>query len=189
MAGTSFDSGRQDASPEALLAAIASGSRPAFEALYHQTSGKLFGICLRVLSTRSEAEDVLQEVFTMVWRKAAQFDAGRANAMAWLSMIAHSRAIDRLRMLAARGQLIPIDTAIDLEDPASPLDETQADADRKRLENCFRELDTRRQALIRAAFFDGSTYEELAARTGAPLGSVKSWIRRGLLQLRGCLDR
>lgn len=175
--------------PEALLASVALGSREAFEALYRRTSAKLFGICLRVLPERAEAEDVLQEVFAAIWQKAAQYDAGRASAMAWLAMIARNRAIDRLRTQPARARTAVIDLA-SLADPQSgPPDAAERAADCERLDHCLRELDTRPRMLIRAAFFDGATYEELAARSGSPLGSVKSWIRRGLLQLRACLER
>jgi DNA-directed RNA polymerase specialized sigma24 family protein len=87
---------------EALLAQVALGSREAFDALYRGTANRLFGICLRVLAERSEAEDALQDVFTTVWRKASQFDATRASAMAWLAMIARNKAIDRLRSMPAR---------------------------------------------------------------------------------------
>jgi RNA polymerase sigma-70 factor, ECF subfamily len=183
-------SGPDGATPEALLAKVALGSRAAFEQLYGQTSAKLFGICLRVLPVRAEAEDVLQEVFATIWQKAAQYDASRASALAWLGMIARNRAIDRLRTLPAGGHTTPIDLASELTDPqAAPHDDAERAADRKRLDNCLEELDTRRRTLICAAFFDGSTYEELAVRSGSPLGSVKSWIRRGLLQLRACLER
>jgi RNA polymerase sigma-70 factor, ECF subfamily len=176
--------------PEALLASVALGNRRAFEALYRQTSAKLFGICLRVLAERAEAEDILQEVFATVWQKAAQFDPARASAIAWLAMIARNRAIDRLRTLPARARLAPIDIAEQIADPRiAPFEELRASADRARLETCLHELDARRRTLIYAAFFDGSTYEELAMRSGSPLGSVKSWIRRGLLQLRECLQR
>ncbi|HUA24983.1 MAG TPA: sigma-70 family RNA polymerase sigma factor [Steroidobacteraceae bacterium] len=178
------------ASLETLLADVVLGSRQAFETLYHQTSRQLFAICLRVLTQRAEAEDVLQEVFATVWRKAAQFDAGRASAMAWLAMIARNKSIDRLRSFPSARGVAPLEVAEQIEDPnASPPRDAQAAADRARLELCMRELETRRRSLIRAAFFDGSTYEELAGRIGAPLGSVKSWIRRGLLQLRECLER
>jgi RNA polymerase sigma-70 factor, ECF subfamily len=179
-----------DASPEMLLAGIASGSRRAFETLYRQTSNRLFGICLRVLVERAEAEDVLQEVFTTVWRKAAQFDARRADALTWLAMIARNRAIDRLRARPAEARMKHLELTDDVEDLHRPASEQmQSDADRLRLQRCLRELDARRQSLILAAFFEGSTYEELAVRCGFPPGSVKSWIRRGLLQLRACLER
>ena len=177
------------ASPEALLAQVALGNRAAFETLYRDTSPKLFGICLRVLTDRSEAEEVLQEVYTSVWRKASQFDAARAGAMAWLGMMARNRSIDRLRAMPARAQHSPLEMAAELADPgASPAQQAETLTDRARLEHCLQRLEPKRHSLIRAAFFDGSTYEELATRIEAPLGSIKSWIRRGLIQLRTCLE-
>src|SRR5580692_12871651 len=87
---------------EALLAQVALGNRAAFEALYRGTSNRLFGICLRVLTQRSEAEDALQDVYTAVWRKAGQFDPSTASANAWLAMIARNKAIDRLRAMPSQ---------------------------------------------------------------------------------------
>ncbi|HEX4023536.1 MAG TPA: sigma-70 family RNA polymerase sigma factor [Steroidobacteraceae bacterium] len=172
-----------------MLGQVALGNRAAFEALYHDTSRKLFGICLRLLAERSEAEDALQETFTTVWRKAVQFDAARASPIAWLAMIARNKAIDRLRARPARSRMAPIEAIEELEDPrASPHQQAQALADRSRLDACIQQLEAQRRSLICAAFFEGSTYEELAVRIGSPLGSVKSWIRRGLLQLRSCLQ-
>jgi RNA polymerase sigma-70 factor, ECF subfamily len=174
---------------DGLLAEVANGSRNAFESLYRATSSKLFSVCLRVVSDRGEAEDVLQEVFTTIWHKAHQFDPSRASPIAWLAMIARNKAIDRVRAQPARGTLAPIEFADDIADTgASPLQSAVSANERDRLEACMDQLDARRQSLIRAAFFDGSTYEELAQRIASPLGTVKSWIRRGLLQLRGCLE-
>lgn len=174
----------------ALLQDVARGDRGAFEALYRTTSGTLLGICVRVLSDRSEAEDVLQEVYVAVWNKAAQFDAGRARAMAWLCSIARHRAIDRLRHLPGPAQRAPIELIDAAPDNSpSPAAQAEADTERMRLDECLQQLEPRRQTLIRTAFFEGATYDELASRSGSPLGSVKSWIRRGLLQLRTCLER
>jgi RNA polymerase sigma-70 factor, ECF subfamily len=173
---------------ESLLAQVALGNREAFEALYRGTANRLFGICVRLLTERSEAEDALQDVFTTVWRKASQFDATRASATAWLAMIARNKAIDRLRSMPARQTRASLDLAEELEDPgASPPQQAQAATDRAQLETCLERLEPRRRSLIRAAFFDGLTYEELAKSIQAPLGTIKSWIRRGLLQLRECL--
>jgi RNA polymerase sigma-70 factor (ECF subfamily) len=172
-----------------LLEEIALGSRQAFEKLYRDSSPQLFAICLRIVSHRAEAEDVLQEVFATVWRKAAQYDVQRAGAMSWLAMIARNKAIDRIRSHPQARKSEPLELAEGIADPtASPQLDAQASADRERLDECLKRLDDRRRSLIRAAFFDGSTYEELAARVGSPLGSVKSWIRRGLMQLRECLE-
>jgi RNA polymerase sigma-70 factor (ECF subfamily) len=177
------------ASAEALLAQVALGNRAAFDALYRATANRLFGICLRVLAQRAEAEDALQDVYTAVWRKAAQFDPRKATATAWLAMIARNKAIDRLRSMPAQQSRASFDLARDVEDPgASPVQQVQTATDRAQLEHCLERLEPRRRSLIRAAFFDGLTYEELAGRLETPLGSIKSWIRRGLLQLRECLD-
>jgi RNA polymerase sigma-70 factor (ECF subfamily) len=174
---------------EILLAQVAMGDRAAFNTLYRSTASRLFGICLRVLTQRSEAEDALQDVYTAVWRKAAQFDATKASATAWLAMIARNKAIDRLRSMPAQQARSSLELAENVEDTAASLpQQVQTAADRARLEHCLERLEPRRRSLIRAAFFDGLTYEELSAKIEAPLGSIKSWIRRGLLQLRECLD-
>lgn len=174
----------------ASIMAVAKGDRDAFERLYRATSAKLFGVCLRVLPDRDEAQDVLQEVYATVWRKADQFDAGRASAVSWLAMIARNKAIDRVRANPSRSRNAPIEWADNVADPApSPLAVTELATDNTRLNSCMEQLDNRRRSLIRTAFFDGATYEELAARIGSPLGSVKSWIRRGLQQLRACLEQ
>lgn len=174
-----------------LLARVADGDRHAFEQLYASVSPRLFGICLRLLRERADAEDTLQEVFATIWHKAGQFDPGKAAAMTWLATLARNRAIDRLRAAPPRGSQDPIELAEVLadEDGAGPMPAAEAASDRARLEHCLGGLEPRRSTLIRAAFFDGSTYEELAHRSGSPLGSVKSWIRRGLAQLRTCLER
>ncbi len=171
-----------------LLLAVAGGDAAAFERLYRTTSAKLFGICLRVLPQRAEAEEVLQEVFFGIWRKAEQFDATRASAMTWLSMMTRNKAIDRLRSNAgARGQT-PIELdEIEADTTASEVAEVAQD--QARIEVCLDELEAPRRHLIRIAFFEGATYEELAERSGNPLGTVKSWIRRSLLKLKACLER
>jgi RNA polymerase sigma-70 factor (ECF subfamily) len=104
---------------EALLAQIAMGNRAAFDALYRATANRLFGICLRVLTQRSEAEDALQDVYTTVWRKAAQFDPSKAGATAWLAMIARNKAIDRLRSLPFQQARTSLELDQDVEDPAA----------------------------------------------------------------------
>lgn len=172
-----------------LLARIAEGDRSALRALYEATSAKLFGVCLRILSDREEAEDVLQEVFVTIWRRADRFDPARASVATWISTIARNRAIDRLR---ARGPLARADPIEDLEIADHQPDAEMrlaAAGDAARLQACLAELDPRTQSVIRTAFFEGVTYEALARRMDAPLGTVKSWIRRGLARLKGCLER
>lgn len=172
-----------------LMARIAAGDRAALKRLYEATSAKLFGVCLRILSDREEAEDVLQEVYVTVWRRADRFDPDRASVVTWVSTIARNRAIDRLR---ARGPVARAEPIEDLEiaDDAAGAETLLAAADdASRLQGCLSELDARTQAVIRTAFFEGLTYEALARRMDAPLGTVKSWIRRGLARLKGCLER
>lgn len=172
-----------------LMPRIAGGDRDALRRLYAATSAKLFSVCLRILSDRDESEDVLQEVYLTIWRRADRFDESRAGVMTWLSTIARNRAIDRLR---ARGPLAHAEQVDDLEiEDEAPRAEALLEAaqDRGRLRGCLDELDERTRQAIRTAFFEGLTYEALAARLNAPLGTVKSWIRRGLIKLRGCLER
>jgi len=171
-----------------LMSRIASGDRGALRQLYQATSAKLFGVCLRILSDREESEDVLQEVYVTIWRRADRFDAGRASVMTWVSTIARNRAIDRLR---ARGPLAYADQIDDMEIADGQIGAEallSAADDQGRLHRCLAELDKRTQQVIRTAFFEGVTYDALARRMDAPLGTVKSWIRRGLAKLKGCLE-
>ncbi|CAN5390256.1 sigma-70 family RNA polymerase sigma factor [soil metagenome] len=171
-----------------LMPRIAAGDRAALRQLYQATSAKLFGVCLRILSNRDESEDVLQEVYITIWRRADRFEAGRASVMTWISTIARNRAIDRLR---ARGPLAYAEQVEELEiDDGQPRADTLLEAaqDGEALGKCLSELDDRTEKVIRTAFFEGVTYEALAARMDAPLGTVKSWIRRGLAKLKGCLE-
>ncbi len=173
----------------AALVRVASGDRAALRLVYQDTSAKLFGVCLRILKDRGEAEDVLQEVFLTVWRKAASFDPGRASPITWRVAIARNRAIDRLRASSASRRLEPIESADAVSDPApAAVERVELAQQHQRLSRCLEELEARHASAIRAAFLDGNTYEDLAARMHVPLGTMKSWIRRGLLKLRACLE-
>jgi RNA polymerase sigma factor (sigma-70 family) len=174
----------------AALHRVANGDRRALRLVYDMTSAKLFGICLRILKDRNEAEDVLQEVYLTVWRKASAFEETRASPITWLVAIARNRAIDRLRSAGAASPTLPIEAADTVEDPApSAAESLEAAQEERRVKSCLDELEARQSAAIRAAFMDGFTYEQLALRTGVPLGTMKSWIRRGLAKLRECLER
>jgi RNA polymerase sigma-70 factor, ECF subfamily len=174
----------------AALARVPEGDRAALQTVYRLTSAKLFGVILRILGNQAEAEDVLQDVYLTVWRKAADFDAGRASPMTWLIAIARNRAIDRLRASSRGGRMEPIDAAADLADEAPGADRTLADRQESaRLHACLATLATHERAALRGAFFDGNTYEELAARMNVPLGTMKSWIRRAMIKLKACLEQ
>lgn len=171
-----------------LLRAISGGDRDALKTLYGRTSAKLFGICVHLLRSDSEAEEVLQDVYITVWQKAGSFEPGRASPITWLAVLARNKAIDRLRL--RRLPTDTIDAAADVPDSgASALELLERSEERERLNHCLEELEERQRAMIRAAFMDGATYPELAEREKVPLGTMKSWIRRGLIRLRGCLER
>jgi RNA polymerase sigma-70 factor, ECF subfamily len=174
----------------AAIARVAAGDRAALRLVYAATSAKLFGVCLRILGDRSEAEDVLQEVYLTVWRKAARFDESVASPITWLVAISRNRAIDRLRSGAVARASLPIEAAGEIADAGpSAIERLEASDEHTRLDGCLEELETRQRAAIRAAFLDGLTYDELARRSEVPLGTMKSWIRRGLMKLRACLER
>jgi RNA polymerase sigma-70 factor (ECF subfamily) len=175
----------------AALAAAAGGDRNALQTIYRLTSAKLFAVCVRILGERSEAEDVLQEVFMTVWRRAASFDPALSSPMTWLIAIARNRAIDHVRARGQNRRMEPIeDDAAELADNRPAADATLQDAqDQAALHRCLDGLASREQAALRGAFFDGNTYEELAERMGMPLGTMKSLIRRAMIKLKACLQQ
>ena len=179
---------RPNADVDALLRAVAAGDRHALRTLYDRTSAKLYGICLRMLGDEGEAQDVMQELYTTAWTKAGQFDPAKAGAITWLTVLARNRSIDRLRQRRDPGAVLE-DAADVASEAPSQLDVLEQSEDARRLEHCLDELDERAQTMIRAAFFEGASYPELARREDVPLPTMKSWIRRGLLRLRGCLER
>ncbi len=184
-------SSSEDAEPrlEPLLARVAEGDRAALERIYRQTSPKLFGVCLRILKDRNEAEDVLHEVYVSLWRRARSYDEAQGRAVAWLTTVTRNRAIDRLRARASRRtSALPEGFEAPDEGPSAFARLASAE-DASALHRCLGELDDRSRDAIRTAFFEGVTYEQLAQRWDVPLGTMKSWIRRGLIRLRGCLEQ
>jgi RNA polymerase sigma-70 factor (ECF subfamily) len=167
-----------------LLQACAGGNRLAFEALYRATSAKLFGICIRYVNNRADAEDVLQEVFTTVWLKAGSFDPRLAGAITWMATIARHKAIDRRR---AQHRHEDLDEVTEWPGQLSVLEIVEAQRQNSQIDQCMETLGEQQKTYIRVAFFEGYSYAELAARHSIALGTMKSWIRRGLLQLRTCL--
>lgn len=171
-----------------LVNQVSAGDRESLRTLYDRTSAKLYGICLRVLGDEAEAQDAMQEVYLTVWRKAAQYDETRASPITWLATIARNRSIDRLRSRRQPAETLEAASAIP-DDAPSSFDVLEQAEDASRLSRCLDELEERAARMIRAAFFNGATYPQLAEKEGVPLPTMKSWIRRGLQRLRGCLDR
>ncbi|MEH3158318.1 MAG: sigma-70 family RNA polymerase sigma factor [Sphingomonas taxi] len=166
--------------------------RTAFRRVYAMTSAKLFGICLRICGERQAAEDVLQEVYVTIWRRAPSFEPGRSSPVTWLATIARNRAIDWRR--ANRKPPPPPDLDIgrgpirEPVDDAAPVDEVMIGVEQAdRLQLCLLDLEERARQAICSAFLDGMTYSELARRDDVPLPTMKSMIRRALLRLRKCM--
>lgn len=181
-----------DAAREKLKAAmvrLAAGDRAALEEIYRATSVKLFGICYRILGDRKEAEDALQDVYVNLWRRADRFDPARASPISWLAVFARNRAIDRLRSGRVSRESAPLEAAAEVADAAPLAEELLIDAERRaQVHHCLAQLEDNQRENIRAAFFDGRTYAELAEAGGVPLGTMKSWIRRGMMRLKTCLE-
>ncbi|WP_454848009.1 sigma-70 family RNA polymerase sigma factor [Rhizobium binxianense] len=171
-----------------LIGRVALGDRKAFAALYNQTSPKLFSICLRILQERTEAEEVLQEVYVKIWQRAAAFSISSGTPAAWLAAIARNQSIDAIR--ARKPVADELDSAYDLED--SGLDpETLAviKDEGRRIDTCMEELEADRAVAVKRAYVEGLSYQELADQFGVPLNTIRTWLRRSLLKLRECMER
>ncbi|KWV92563.1 MULTISPECIES: sigma-70 family RNA polymerase sigma factor [unclassified Erythrobacter] len=174
---------------KAAMVRLAGGDRDALEEVYRATSAKLFGICYRILGDEKEAEDALQDVYLTLWRRADRYDADRASPISWLATFARNRAIDRLRTGKVRRGAVPEDEAAPIADETPLADTMMIDAEREaRVHTCLETLDETPRGAIRTAFFEGRTYAELAERMDVPLGTMKSWIRRGLAKLKTCME-
>ncbi|MFZ7089542.1 sigma-70 family RNA polymerase sigma factor [Primorskyibacter sp. 2E233] len=175
---------------EELIARVAMGDRKAFQRLYERTSAKLFGVCLRVLKSQALAEEVLQEVFLRIWNRAGQYRANGYSPMTWLITVTRNAAVDRLRQLARQGHVADVDDlAGRLADPGpGPEAQTVARDEARLLNECLAELPPNRAEMVRGAYLDGASYADLAAATGVKLNTVRTWLRRSLMQLRECLS-
>lgn len=177
---------------EALKSAmvrLADGDHSALQYIYDATSAKLFGICLRILGDRKEAEDALQDVYVNLWQRADRYDPERASPISWLSTFARNRAVDRLRSGKVHQGAVPVDEAAPIPDAAPLADTLLIDAEKTtQIHACLDSLEERQRLAIRTAFFDGKTYQQLAETADVPLGTMKSWVRRGLQKLRACLE-
>ncbi len=171
-----------------LIVRTSMKDRAAFDLLYRQTSAKLFGICLRVLNDRGEAEEALQEVFVKIWTKADRFAVSDLSPLSWLVAIARNHAIDRIR--ARRRPAADIDAALDVADPTpGPEAAAVAGGEAERVHRCLDELEEDRAAAVRGAYLSGESYAKLAERHKVPLNTMRTWLRRSLMKLRECLER
>ena len=172
-----------------LLHAVARGDESALAACYDRYRLILFGLILRILNDRQEAEDVLQEVFLQVWRRAGDFDEVRGRAFTWLVTIARSRALDRLRAAGARARLAE-EAAQESADEVSDASLNALKSERSEIvRNALAELTDEQRKVLLLAYFEGLTQTEIAGRLGDPLGTVKTRMRSGLIKLRELLSQ
>lgn len=170
-----------------LLHRVGMADRAALGQLYELTASSLFGICLRICQERSAAEDVLHEVFQLIWKRAGTFVPTGAHPMSWLGTIARNRSIDWVRGHGKR-RMRPIEDADQIaDDTPDQLAVLERTEEAQRLYDCLDALEPRQRDTLRTAFFGGLTYAQLAEDKGVPEPTVRSWARRGLLNLRGCV--
>lgn len=176
-----------------LLSLVAKGDQEAFSELYDRSCQILFGLSLRILENREEAEDVLQEVYAEVWRKSVRYDERRGSPIAWLVTLTRSRAIDRLRARAARGYHATesLDPALVADTPADQPDafQQQATAElRTVVSQALAALPAEQRLALELAYYEGLSQSEIAERVKAPLGTVKTRIKLAMGKLRAALQ-
>lgn len=172
----------------ALLSQVAEGDEASFAELYQETSSKLYGVALRILRSKELAEDVVQDAYFKIWARAGDFDPGVAPALAWMSTIVRNRALDETR----RRKVRPTADEHELEqlqsDDEHPLVGLEREDDVKRLLSCLDGLEPEKKEIVRLAYLNGLSREDLAQRFDRPEGTIKTWLRRSLAQLKGCLE-
>ncbi|MCR6500791.1 sigma-70 family RNA polymerase sigma factor [Shinella sp. CPCC 101442] len=171
-----------------LIGRVSLKDRKAFAVLYEKSASKLFGICLRILRDRSEAEEALQDVYVKIWQRADRYVESETNPMAWLAAIARNQSIDLVR--ARRPVTSDIDAAYDIADPLmSPEEAVVLRSEGRRIDGCMETLEPDRASAVRRAYIEGLSYDELAEIHGVPLNTMRTWLRRSLLKLRECMSR
>lgn len=173
-----------------LLTAVSGRDRSAFSQLYQITSPRLYALCLRTTGRSDLAEEALQEGFVRIWRNAREFDVSKGEALAWITVVVRNRA----RTLAEKARRVSAATAPDEDLDAIPdsnhvdgLAHVIAQQNSAQVRACLARLDEDKQRALQMVYFDGLTHQELAHRLGVPLGTAKSWVRRGLAQMGRCL--
>lgn len=177
----------------ALLQGAAMGDRQALRQLYDQTVTKLFGLALRITNRHDWAEDVVQESFVSIWHHAGDYRPHLAAPMTWMSAIVRNRALDCLRRQAAArtSQTVELDDSLGewlADDAAGPAELALASQEARALNQCLQQLEQPQRQAISLAYLKDMSHSELSEQLQVPLGTIKSWIRRGLERLRTCLE-
>ncbi|RLJ15931.1 RNA polymerase subunit sigma [bacterium endosymbiont of Escarpia laminata] len=174
---------------KALLAACTLKDRRAFAQLYEMTSAKLYGVILRILVRDTWAQDCLQEAYIKIWNSADSYRPYLAAPTTWMATIARNQALDLLRRRRREVQMAEPEKLLEASDSKMmPLERLQQSDEGRRLNDCLERIKSQQRQVIALAYFKGLTHEELASQTGTPLGTIKTWIRRGLEQLKRCLE-
>lgn len=177
----------------ALMSDAARGDEAAFRRFYDLSSPSILAFLLRLLNDRYHAEDVLQESMVIAWNRAHEFDPARAAATTWITTIARRRALDILRNQSRRAEILrdeasEVRSVLGLED-AADAPAVESDATGGRLTVCMGELSSDAATCVRYAYLDGLTFSEIATTVERSVGTVKSWVRRGLAKLKECMQR
>ncbi len=171
-----------------LIEAVAQGESDAFRRLYEATSSKLFGVAIRILRRSDLAEDVVQDTYLKIWDNAAGYRPGFGSPLGWMVTITRNRAIDVLRK-RSESQLGD-ENGDEIEDTTlpDPFRLASQNSELRAFLGCLKQLDEKQQESLLMAYYYGYTHEEIASRFATPVGTVKSWIRRGLARIRECLS-
>lgn len=170
-----------------LISATAQGDKKAFAQLYENTSSKLFAISLKMLTNRAQAEEVLQDAFVKIWHNASEYNSTKGTVISWMISIVRYRCLDILRYNKVRKEELLPDGGESVNQMGDESIEVDYDSDSK-LVNCIEELEVQQKQVIHLAYYRGLSHTELVKQTSLPLGTIKSWIRRGLQQLQRCLS-
>lgn len=172
-----------------LLLRVAKDDSEAFELLYSKTKRQLYALALQMLRSKESAEEALQEAFVSIWYKADQYREGHGTVYTWMVSIVRYRALDMIRYKKVRRNEIQNESSSidDYVDPIAQVDGNNTSSHYK-IENCMQELDLQQRQAIHLAYFNGMSHSEVVDHLGSPLGTIKSWIRRGLVSLQRCLS-
>ena len=172
-----------------LLVAVAREDRQAFQRLYEKIAGRMFGLCLKLARQQDLAEEALQDAFVQIWHRASEYHNERGAPLSWMMTIARYRTLDLMRSRKSRAT--DGDGALEsmADQREGPLDRSLRSAGEQALTGCLDELSDAQRDSILLSYYRGLTHDELAVTLSSPIGSVKSWIRRGLMALKRCLER